>query len=588
MTRFSHAVWFGLALFGLAACGGGRTPAASQAAAPAAPHENLARIVERYWDERAPPGSPLTPQFMADSLAVERRFLAEVLAVPRAGLDPQARLTYDIFKRQREIEIQGFTYPEELMPVNPFEGMPWQIARAAADLGQGSLGTARDYENWLGQIDGYVSWTRQAIANMREGMRRGYTSPRVLMERTLPLLQGLGADTSANVFYQAAHSMPQSIKEPERTRLASTLDAAIRDKLLPAYRELHDFIQREYLPRARTGVALSDLPLGPSWYAYRIERATGARLTANEVHTLGVAEVERVRARLVSLPAAVPAAGAPPAGAGVAENSVAGDDAAADTGAGRLLSAYQELKTQTLAAMPTLFSAVPASDFEIRAAGPASPLMLPVPPLDYRGAAPDGRTAAILFVNVASGARGPAQLDIAGFLQEAIPGRHLQAAIQRERTDLPKFRRFGSDSAFVDGWALYAASLGEELGLYRDDQAKRAALLAQLGCAAAVVADTGLHAMDWTRTRAVEYLRQQLEIDAADAELRVDRYVAMPGDALACTVGELKIQALRSRAQQVLGARFDIREFHSEILKDGAMPLDILEAKIKLWLDAQR
>ena len=590
MTRFSHAVSLGLALFGLAACGGGRAPATPPAAASAAPHENLARIAERYWDERAAPGSPLTPQFMADSLAAERRFLAEVLAVPRAGLDPDARLTYDIFKRQREAEIQGFTYPAELMPVNPFDGMPWQLARAAAALGQGSpggaKGGAKNYEDWLGQIDGYVSWTRQAIVNMREGMRRGYTAPRVLMERALPLLQGLGADTSANVFYQAAHGMPPTLEEPERARLMASLDAAIRDKLLPAYRELHDFIQSEYLPRARTSVALSALPLGPSWYAYRIERATSSRLTANEIHALGVAEVERIRARLPS-PAAgtVAGAGASPVASADAGAATGAVNAATDAGADRLLSAYQELKTQTLAAIPTLFSAVPKQDFEIRAVVLTG---LPSPRLAYQASAPDGRTAAILYVDGTSGGGRPAPLDLAGFLQEAIPGRHFQAAIQRERTDLPKFRRFGSDPAFVDGWALYAASLGEELGLYRDDEAKRAALLAQLECAAAVVADTGLHAMDWTRARAVDYLRQQLDLDAAEAELRVDRFVALPGDALACTLGELKIQALRSRAQQVLGARFDIREFHAAILKDGAMPLDILEAKMKLWLDARR
>jgi uncharacterized protein (DUF885 family) len=392
------------------------------------------------------------------------------------------------------------------------------------------------------------------------------------MERALPLLQGLGADTSANVFYQAAHGMPQTLEEPERARLMSSLDAAIRDKLLPAYRELHDFIQGEYLPRARTSVALSALPLGPSWYAYRIERATSSRLTANEIHALGVAEVERIRARLPSLPA----------DAGAATGAA---NAVTDAGPDRLLSAYQELKTQTLAAVPTLFSVVPKQDFEIRAAVLVG---LPSPRLTYQASAPDGRTGAILYVDGTSGAGRPAPSDIAGFLREAIPGRHFQAAIQRERSDLPKFRRFGSDPAFVDGWALYAASLGEELGLYRDEEAKRAAVLGQLECAAAVVADTGLHAMDWTRARAVEYLRQQLELDAADAELRVDRYVALPGDALACTLGELRIQALRSRAQQVLGARFDIREFHAEILKDGAMPLDILEAKMKLWLDAQR
>ena len=175
------------------------------------------------------------------------------------------------------------------------------------------------------------------------------------------------------------------------------------------------------------------------------------------------------------------------------------------------------------------------------------------PPLPaYQNAAPVGRTAAILYVDAAAGATGPANFDIAGFLQEAIPGRHFQSALQQERADLPRFRRFGADPAFDDGWASYAATLGEELGLYHDDEARRRVLLRQLGCAAALVVDTGLHAMDWTHARAADYLRQQLATSAEDADLMVDRFVALPGDALACTVGELKIQALRSRAERVL------------------------------------
>jgi len=603
MIRFSHAVSFGLALLGLAACGGGTAPDPSRATAAVAPHENLTRIVERYWDERRPAGNPLTPQFLADSLAVERRFLAELLAVPSSGLDTGSRLTYDIFKRQRQLAIEGFTYPAELMPVNPFEGMPWQFALAAADLGRRPLASAKDYEDWLAQIDDYVGWTHQAIANMREGMRRGYTSPRVLMQRTLPLLQSLGTDTSANIFYQTLQSMPESIKESERSRLTSSLNSAVRDKLLPAYRELYEFIQSEYLPRARTSVALTVLPLGPSWYAYRIKRATDTQLTAGEIHNLGLAEVDRIRARLLSLPAAAPPPGAAGVGTAMGASTAAtatatttaatsmaagagvGADAGAGvaTGAGEPLKAYQDLKAQVLAAVPTLFPAVPRADFEIRAVSP-TPWAPRLPA--YQSAAPDGRTPAILYVDAASSTARPANLDISGFLQEAIPGRHFQSAFQQERTDLPKFRRFGTDPAFDDGWALYAASLGEELGLYRDDEARRGVLLRQLGCAAALVVDTGLHAMDWTPARAADYLRQQLSLSAADADRVVDRFVALPGDALACTMGQLRIQALRSRAQQVQEARFDIHEFHSEILKDGGMPLDILEAKMNLWLDA--
>jgi uncharacterized protein (DUF885 family) len=533
MTRFSQAALAGIVFLGLIACGPAPIPATPpNAAAAATPHDSLSRIVDRYWDEHASLANPLSPQFMADSLAVERRFLAEILALPRERLDADSRLTYDIFKRQRELSIEGFTYPEELLPVNPYVGMPQQLARLAAQSHEYPLESAKDYENWLLRIDDYVGWTQQAITNMREGMRRGYTSPRILMEQMLPLLQGLGADTSANVFYGSVRSLPDSIKEPDRTRLTDSLNLAIRDKLLPAYRQLHDFIQHEYLPRARTSVALSALPLGTSWYAYRVKRATSTPLTPKEIHALGVAEVERIRVRLQALPA-----GAPTPSASASDGS----------------NPYIAWKIQTLAALPAIFSDIPQADLDSAPAGEAS-----------------------------------AGATIARYLRDEIPGRHYQSLLQQGRADLPKFRRFGSDSAFVQGWALYAQSLGEELGLYRDDEAKRNALLDQLNCAMALVADTGMQAEGWTRAQAVDYLRGESAVGAADADLMADRLVAMPGDALACMMGELKIRALRGRAQQAMGARFDIREFHSAILKDGAMPLDILEAKMNVWMGAGR
>jgi uncharacterized protein (DUF885 family) len=391
-----------------------------------------------------------------------------------------------------------------------------------------------------------------------------------LMERMLPLLQGLGEDISGNVFYIPLRTMPEAINEPERTRLTASLTAAVRDKLLPAFRDLHDFVQNEYLPRTRTSVALSALPLGPSWYASRVRRATGGQLTPNDIHAVGLTEVERIRARMLAL-----TPGAPPAGAG----------AAAGSRGGELVNAYRELETQTLAAMPVLFSAMPETDVDIRASGSSNP---PAALLTYRSAAVDGATPAILYVNTAPGAAGPAKVEIASFLREALPGRHYQYALQREAADLPKFRRFGSEPAFTDGWAEYAASLGEELGLYRDDEDRREELSGQLKCAVALVVDTGLQAKGWTRAKAADYLRAQLGADNAEAELGADRFLALPGDDLACKIGELKFQALRKRALEALGTRFDIREFHAEILKDGAMPLDILEAKMQLWMAAPR
>jgi uncharacterized protein (DUF885 family) len=531
MTRFSQAALVGLAFLALMGCGPAPETAAPPSAADSTPsRESLNRIVDRYWDEHASLANPLSAQFVADSLAVERRFLAAIIALPRERLDDNSRLTYDIFRRQRELAIEGFTYPEELLPVNPFGGMQQQLARMAADSRKYPLESVKDYENWLLRIDDYVAWTQQAIANMREGMRRGYTSPRVLMQRMLPQLQGLGEDTSANVLYGPLRRIPDAIQEPDRTRLTDSLNRATRDKLLPAYRQLHDFIQNEYLPRARTTVGLSALPLGPSWYAFRVKRATGSPLTPREIHALGVAEVDRIRKLLQAL-----AGGAP----------------TADTNTHPEQSA--DAKAQTLAALPTLFTDIPQKDLEGAAEGEV-----------------------------------PGVTTIARFLREEIPGRHYQISLQQARVDLPKFRRFGAEPAFIDGWALYAESLGEELGLYRDDEAKRNALIDQLTCAAALVVDTGLHANGWTRDQAVDYLRTQLAAADADAALLADRYAAMPADALTCMMGELKIRALRTRAQQAQGARFDIREFHSAILKDGAMPLDILEAKMSHWMEAGR
>ncbi|HEY0800830.1 MAG TPA: DUF885 family protein, partial [Steroidobacteraceae bacterium] len=267
MTGFSPKLLCGLALLALAGCGAAPAPSPAPTMKPAAQSDQLGRLVEGYWDEHLSTENAISPQFLADSLSVERRYLAEVASLPRDGLDAPSRLTYDIFKSQRELNVEGFTFPRELLPVNPFGGMPQQFAVQAADLARHSTLTAADYQNWLRRIDEYVRWTQQAAVNMREGIRRGYTSPRVLVERMIPILDRLGVDEPANVFYAALRSMPDSIKDPERTALTKAIRSAVAENLLPANRAMRDFLQKEYLPRARTGLALSELPLGNQWYA---------------------------------------------------------------------------------------------------------------------------------------------------------------------------------------------------------------------------------------------------------------------------------------------------------------------------------
>ena len=553
MTRFSCQVGCGIALFALAGCGAPSVPAPPAAAKAPPPAGQLNRIVERYWDEVRPAEDVIAPQLLADSLNVERRYLAELLGVSRDTLDAPSRLTYDIFRRWREIGIEAFTFPDELVPLDPFGGTTQQIAAQAVELAQHPQANALEYENWLKRIDAYVRWTQQAAANMREGLRRGYTSPRSVVERMLPILERLGADDSANVFYAPLRFMPESIKDPERARLTQDLTRAISERLLPANRALHDFLQKEYLPRARTTLALSELPLGREWYAFLVKKATSTALSPDEINRIGAAEVER-------LGTAPPREAAPVAASG-------------------LVNTYKELEIQVRAALPAAFSEIPKSPLEIQSAE-----WLPRPAASlYYQRGPAG--ADILLVNTGRGAK--TTLSTAAFLQRGLPGEHFQIALQQEQADLPRFRRFGSEPAFTEGWGLYAASLGDTLGLYGDESAKLDAAAEERRCAVGLVVDTGLHAKGWTRGQAFDYLRVHLGVDDLDAQSLIDGYAASPAEALAC-MGAVNFRALRALAQQRLGARFDLREFHSEILQGGAIPLDILEAKMKAWMDASK
>jgi uncharacterized protein (DUF885 family) len=557
MTRFSHALACGFAISALAGCGAPPPPATATAVKGVAPFDQLNRIVERYWDEHLPLEDAISPQFLADALNIERRYLAELLLVPREGLDANSKLTYDLFRRQRETVIEGFTFPAELLPMNPFDGEPLELAEWAAQLGKPPFDKTTDYENWLSRIDGYAHWTQQAAVNMREGIRRGYTPPRALIERILPIIERLGLDNPGNPLYSSLQSMPMSIKEPQRGRLLKDLSYAISEKLLPANRALRDFLQREYLPRTRASLALAAMPLGVQWYAYRVRLSTDSSLSPAEIHRLGLAEVERIAAH-IELPRDAPEAATAPA-------------------AGDLVNAYQDLALRVRAALPTLFSEDPSADFSV---SKAEWLRNPGAPLFYRRLGTGGLLPAVLYIEPATRI-----VSISSFLQEALPGRHFQITLQQDRTEMPKFRRFATAPAFTEGWGLYSASLAEELGLPLDESAKSDAAALEMRCAVALVVDTGLHSQGWTRASALDYLRKHLTIAELDVQSLVDWYAANPAGGLSCMMGGLKVRAIRARAQQVLGGRFDVRAFHSEILKDGAMPVDILETKMKAWMD---
>jgi len=524
------------------------------------------------------PAENIAPQSLADSLAIERRYLASVSAVPRPSLDAQSKLTYDIFARGRSLAVEGFTYPFELMPINPYEGMPQAFALSASGAERLAISSAEECEHWRNRALRFVEWTNQAIINMRAGLRRGYTVPRILIEEALPQLAALGEDAPANVFYEALGAESGGTATAEEARLTAAVRAVLKENILPSYRALHDFLQREYLPRTRTSVAWSALPLGNAWYAYLLRRTTGTAATQAELHLQGVAEVERLEKRVRALLSEA----AFPGDAQAFYERMRGDPRFSRKESAELLGAYQNLKAEVVDAAPSLFAAFPRAEFAIRSVEPYREAVAPA--VSYVPRAPNGMSPAVLYVNRAAHGERAALVVPSQYLREAVPGHHYQLELQRERVDLPRFRRFGGAPAFVEGWGLYAAALGEELNLYRDPEGKFGSLLAQLDCALGLVLDTGLHAQGWTRQQALDYLHAHLPIEDDDAVRTVDRMIALPGRAVACTVGFLKIQGLRIRAQQLLGAGFDVRAFHAEIVQDGAMPLDVLETKMNSWL----
>jgi uncharacterized protein (DUF885 family) len=588
MKSFATSVRFvGLLLVALAAgCNSPPAPSpASSAATEGSAAERLRHLTERYWRDSAAlspwyawtgtaavfaatPDGAIDPQSLADSLALERRALEDLSAIPVTGLDGDAALTYTMFRRQRALAIEGFTYPFELLPLNPFDAVPLQFARAAAAAERLGASNPKNFEDWRARAELFSRWSAQAIANLRDGLRRGYTLPRPLVEELLPQLAALGAESDANEFYQPLEKLPG----------AEPLKPVIRRQILPAYRALHDFLRQEYLPRARTSVALAALPLGDAWYAYLVRRATGGARSPAELHALGLEEVDRLHKRVQAMLTESGFSGDPQSFV----EHIRHDPRHSYDSAAALLSAYQDIKLRVASAAPTLFTSMPLADFAIR---PVAAYFAPESgPVAYRPRGPNGALGAVLYIDTADLANRPAIDPEAHYLEQAVPGVHTQLELQRQRTDLPTFRRFGHDAPFVDGWALYAVTLGEELGLYTDPEAKYGELRAEQSCAVGLVIDTGLQSEGWTRQRAIDYVEAELPGAGPTAVRSVDQMIALPGQALACTPGFLKIEALRTLAQQTLGSRFDLRAFHAELLRAGAMPLDLLEPRMKAWM----
>jgi len=535
---------------------------------------------DHRFDDRF--GDYASMSWIADSLGVEQESLEKLQAVDPRQLSGEDLVTYEAFKRQRELNIGGYRYPSELLAINQLDSWPNTFAQLGSGKGAHPFRTTRDYDNFLARMDGFVAWVDQAINNLRAGVGKGVVLPQVVVERTLPQLEAFGRleDPQQSVFWQPLLNFPAGPTVADRNRLLRAYDAKLRTKVLPAYRRLHDYLAQEYLPKARTTAGWSDLPSGDLWYAYLVRYHTTTELTPDEVHELGLREVARLRANLAGLQGALGVGGEPRA----VFDAMRADPRFQFREPRALLAGYESLRARVDAGLPALFQRRPKAAFEIRPvedfrAASASAA-------SYRPPSADGARPGIFYVNTYDLGSRPSYAMEALYLHEAVPGHHYQIALAQEAPNLPRFRRFGWDTAYGEGWALYAESLGSELGLYADPYSQFGALTMELWRAARLVVDTGLHAKGWERQRAIEYLRANTALGEADIAAEVDRYIAWPGQALAYKVGQLKILELRREAQARLGERFDLREFHEQVVGSGSLPLPVLEAKVRRWISA--
>jgi len=507
------------------------------------------------------------------------KYLNQISEINRDLLQGQDRLGYDIFKRDMVLSLEGFQFNDHLMPVNQFHSTPIFFAELGSGNSLHSFKTVKDYDNFLERIKGFQVWVDTAVENMRKGSTNGVVQPRILMEKTLSQFEShFVKDVKESVFYKPIANLLVDFPGEEKARLVKEYLEAIEKRIIPTYKKLHDFIKDEYLSKCRETIGFSDLPDGEKWYTYEVKRITTTNLTPEEIFKIGINEIKRIENEINRIKEQVGFEG---------EMQDFFDYLKKDkkfyfTDKKALLNGYEALREKIDSKVPELFEFIPKAGYEIKpvekfreesAAG-----------AQYMGATPDGSRPGVFYVNTYDLKAHPKYGMVTLFLHEVSPGHHFQISLQQEQKNLPKFRRFGSYGAYVEGWALYAESLGKEVGLYEDPYQYYGNLSAEMFRAVRLVVDVGMHGKGWSREKALTFFMENLSAVESESIAEIERYLAIPGQALSYKIGQLEISGMRIKAEKELGPKFDIKAFHDEILKDGALPLDVLEIKIDEWI----
>jgi len=517
----------------------------------------------------------LTIEAIEDRQTSERGFLRRLLSIDSAQLPEDDQLSYDLLRRDLQYRVEAHRFHSYLMPVTQNSGV--QTLQNLAEIIP--LFKVEDFEDWLERIAAVDTVLAQTIQLLEEGRRSGRVAPAVLMQRVPDqLMLHQVEDARDSPFYSAFVELPPSIEPAEQERLRATAVEVIEDSVVPAYRRFSRYFSNTYLPESRESIGVSALPDGAAYYEHLARYYTTTQMTPDEIHRIGLSEVSRIRAEMEAV---------------IDELEFDGDFAGflhylrTDPkfyfgSREELFNAYLVICKQVDPQLVRLFGVLPRMPYGVR---PIPDNIAPdTTTAYYTPPAADGSRAGYYYVNLHRPEVRPRyEIEVLS-VHEAVPGHHLQLALQMELGDMPEFRRYSFITAFVEGWGLYSESLGYDLGLYRDPYSRFGALTYEMWRAIRLVVDTGMHYKGWTRQQAIDFFRDNAAKTEVDIINEIDRYLSMPGQALAYKIGQLRILELRAKAEQTLGASFDIRRFHDALLGGGSLPLEVLAIRMDRWL----
>jgi uncharacterized protein (DUF885 family) len=537
----------------------------------------------RYSDQL---GDFFSDAHYAGEKAADQDALKQLAAIPRASLTHTDQIAYDVFKRSTEIDLESYR-PDllkvaEVLPIDHFSGIHILYPDLSSGQGAAPFKTVKDYEDALKRHDQYAHMIDEAIDRFKQGMAEGIVEPKLVVNNVIDQLDlQIAAGVEGSPYYGPVKTFPTTIPAADQPRLRAAYTAKIHDVILPVTTRLRDFLKTTYLPKARDTVGLGGMPGGQAYYRYMIEQNTTLPLTADYVHNLGLSEVARITKEMEAAKNAVGFKGDLHA----FFTFMRTDPQFTPKTKEQLRDGYFAIRERVLKRIPEQFSLVPKSPLDIRAE-PAYKEKTAAGG-EYEQGTPDGSRPGVFFYNAYDlPSRYMWEMETL-FLHEAIPGHHFQISLAQENIALPAFMRFGGNTAYVEGWALYSESLWKELGMETDPYQRMGGLSDEMLRAMRLVVDSGIHAQGWTRDQSIAYMLANSPMSKTDATAEVERYIAIPGQALAYKIGQLTIQKEKAKAMAALGPKFDPRAFHAQVLDTGSLPMTVLEKKIDDWIVQQ-